>query len=176
MPVRRIREAGRPNIHWMRSRDSCGHDNRGGNSYFQSGRDNAAGREDRRAREGLWLIQVNFSGERPEETLKNQVLVGTGIFRHLVWKQRRRWGHQFLLHHQEELHRWWDFSRQRFKFQHGLHFENQYLAINSISVSRSLWLAECHLIKSSSHSLQVFEHRTGAKNPHFQICYIVSPH
>lgn len=48
MPVRRIREAGRPNIHWMRSRDSCAHNNQGGNSYFQLGRDKASEREDRR--------------------------------------------------------------------------------------------------------------------------------
>lgn len=42
MPVRRQREAGRPNIHWMRSRDSCAHNNQDGNSSFQSGRDEAA--------------------------------------------------------------------------------------------------------------------------------------
>lgn len=81
MPVRRIREAGRPNIHWMRSRDSCGPNNQGGNSFSV--------REGQSSREGRQKKKKWRKGER-EETLKNKVLVGTGISGHLVWKQRRR--------------------------------------------------------------------------------------
>lgn len=144
MPVRRIREAGRPNIHWIRWRDSCGHNKQGGNSFSVRKGQSREGRQKKKWRKGerkkargrdggLGGVMVD-PGEfqwretwkpvmRGEETLKNKVLVGTGIFRHLVCKQRRRWGHQFLLHHQEELHRWWDFSEQRFKLQHRLHFK-----------------------------------------------------
>lgn len=144
MPVRRIRGAGRANIHWMTSRDSCGHNNQGGNSFsVRKGRSSREGRqkkkkwrkgERKKARGrngGLGGVMVD-PGEfqwrqtwkpamRNEETLKNKVLVGTGIFRHLYVNS--------ILHHQEELHRWWNFSEQRFKFQHGLHFKiNIYMA------------------------------------------------
>lgn len=148
MPVRRIREAGRPNIHWMRSRDSCGPNNQGGNSFsVRKGQSSKEGRQKKKT----W------------KTRKNKVLVGTGIFGHLVWKQQRRWGHR--------LHRWWDFSKQRFKFQHGSHFKINIYVAEMLSIASVIsWRPPYKVI------IAFFAGLWAQKNPHFQICNILSPH
>lgn len=74
--MRRIREAGRPDICWMRSWDSCAHNN-GNSSPARKGESSREGRQEeemeKRGEEagtevwvGSWLVQVNFSGGRPE--------------------------------------------------------------------------------------------------------------